>query len=70
MRSLLILFVIAAAGFAFILQKKDPTETAAPKAKPTALTQVGAHNWMKHSIDKDRAVAQNVAQQRKDTEVP
>ena len=70
MRSLLVLFVIAAAGFVFILQKKDAAEVASPKAKPTASTQLSEHNWMKHSIDKTRTVAQNVAQQRKDNEVP
>jgi hypothetical protein len=60
------LFVMAAAGFGFILQKKDVPEAA----KPTASTRLSEHNWIKHPLDKSRTVAQNLAQQYKENEVP
>ena len=60
MRSILTLFVIAALGFLFILQKKDPPEPALVKKQSTELNKAIQHNWMKHAIDKSRVVAQNV----------
>jgi hypothetical protein len=68
MRSILALFVMAALGFGFILQKKDAPEPT--KAKPTELSEVSRHNWMKHALDKSRTVAQNVSQQRKENGLP
>jgi len=64
MRPILLLFVIAAAGFGFILQKEDAPEPSASKAKPVATNHMSEHNWMKHSLDKTRSVAQNVAKRR------
>jgi hypothetical protein len=62
MRSILTLFVIAALGFLFILQKKDAPEPTLAKKQPTELNKVSQHNWMKHAIDKNRVVAQNVSE--------
>ena len=70
MRSILVLFAIASIGFIVILQKKDAPERSGTKAKAAESQLVGQHNWMKHSLDKSRAVAQNVAQSRKEIEVP
>jgi hypothetical protein len=61
MRSILTLFVIAALGFLFILQKKDGPEATSTKKQPTELIKLSQHNWMKHAIDKNRVVAQNVS---------
>ena len=63
MRSILTLFVIAALGFLFILQKKDAPEPVLAKKQPTELNKVIQHNWMKHAIDKGRVVAQNASEQ-------
>jgi hypothetical protein len=68
MRSVLLLFGIAALGFIFILQKKDPPEATIVKTKPAELrhmNQVSKDNRMKHPTDKTQAVAQNTAQTRK-----
>lgn len=70
MRSILVLFAIAALGFIFILQKKDVPEGTGAKVKPSELQQVSQHNWMKHSLDRTHVVVQNVAQTRKENEVP
>lgn len=73
MRSILVLFAIAALGFIFILQKKDAPEATTVKTKSAEsqqVSRVSQHNWMKHSLDKAHAVAQNVAQTRKENEVP
>jgi hypothetical protein len=59
MRSIVALFAVAALGFLFILQKKDPPEPTLAKKQPTELIKVSQHNWMKHAIDKNRVVAQN-----------
>jgi outer membrane lipopolysaccharide assembly protein LptE/RlpB len=61
MRSILTLFVMAAAGFGFILQKKDVPEPVTAKTKSIELRQVSQNNWMKHALDKSRTVAQNVS---------
>ena len=68
MRSILVLFVMAALGFIFILQKKDGTETTVVKTRPAELrrmNQVSKDNRMKHSTDETNAVAQNSTQTRK-----
>ena len=68
MRSVHILFAIAALGFIFILKKKDAPEATIVKTKPAELrhmNQVSPENRMKHSTDKTNAVAQNVVQTRK-----
>jgi len=68
MRSVLLLFGIAALGFIFILQKKDGTETTVVKTRPAELrrmNQVSKDNRMKHSTDETNAVAQNSTQTRK-----
>jgi hypothetical protein len=68
MRSVLVLFVVAALGFVFILQKKDAPEATIVKTKPAELrrmNQVSKDNRMKHSTDETHAVAQNAAQTRK-----
>jgi hypothetical protein len=73
MRSILVLFAIAALGFIFILQKKDAPEATTVKTKPAKshqVNQVSQHNSMKHSLDKAHAVAQNVAQTRKEERKP
>ena len=72
-RSILVLFAIAALGFTVILQKKDPPEATSVKTKAAEsqhVNQVSQHNWMKHSLDRAHAVAQNVAQTRKENEMP
>jgi len=70
MRSVLALLVLAAVGFAFILQKKDPPEAAVAKIQSTELPKIGRHNWMKHALDTSRSVAKNVAKQRQESELP
>jgi uncharacterized membrane protein len=65
MRSIVLLFAIAAIGFSFILHKKDAAEATATKS-----AEVSRHNWMKHALDKTRTVAQNVSQQRRENGVP
>lgn len=62
MRSILALFAVAALGFLFILQKKDAPEPALAKKHPIELNKVSQHNWMKHAIDKNRVIAQNVSE--------
>jgi len=68
MRSILVLFAIAAIGFIVILQKKDAPEGTGAKAAKSQL--VGQHNWMKQSPDKTRVVAQNVVQLHGEIEAP
>jgi hypothetical protein len=70
MRSILVLFAIASLGFIVILQKKDAPEGTGTKAKAVESKLIGQHNWMKHSPDKIRVVAQNVVQSRKEIEAP
>lgn len=70
MRSILTLFVIAAVGFLFILQKKDTPETTPASKSLTELNKMGQHNWMKHALDTSRGVAQNVSKQRKENQIP
>jgi hypothetical protein len=68
MRSVLVLFVIAALGFIFILKKKDAPEATVVKPKPAEsrhMKQVSQDNGMKHRSDGVHAIAQNVAQPRK-----
>jgi hypothetical protein len=62
MRSILTLFVIAALGFLFILQKNDAPEPSLAKKQSVELNKVNQHNWMKHAIDKNRVIAQNVSE--------
>lgn len=68
MRSILLLFVIAAVGFIVILQKKNAPEGTRAKAAESQL--IGKHNAMKHAPDKIRVVAQNVVASREETEAP
>lgn len=64
MRPVLLLFVIAATGFGFILQKEDTLERSASKAKPAVTNHMGERNWVKHCLDKTGSVAQNVPKRR------
>jgi hypothetical protein len=64
MRSILTLFVIAALGFLFILQKNDDPQPTTAKTTHVGQSQVNEHNFMKHALDKSRVVAQNVSKQR------
>ena len=61
MRSILILFAIAAVGFLFIIQKKDTPEAAPPKTTSAAVNRMGERSWTKHplAIDRSHDVAQN-----------
>jgi len=70
MRPVLALLVLAAAGFAFILQKKDPPETPVAKVQLSELSKATQHNWMRHALDPSRSVAKNVPTQREDNEIP
>ena len=54
MRSILILFIIAALGFAIILKKDAPksaTAPALPKKRSAQAATQGKRNWVKHPIE-------------------
>jgi hypothetical protein len=70
MRSIMVLFAIAALGFIVILQKKDAPAGTGTKAKAVESKLLGQHNWMKQPLDKTRAVAQNIVQSPKEIEAP
>ena len=60
MRSILILFTLAALGFGFILQKKDPPEPVTAKTTASG-PGTGRTNLMKRAPEKGRSVAQNAS---------
>jgi hypothetical protein len=63
MRSILILFAIAAVGFFFLIQKKDAPEIAPAERTSAEVNRMGEHNWVKRplGLDRSRDVAQNSA---------
>jgi hypothetical protein len=67
MRSILVLFAIAALGFVIILKKKDAPEVAKAPAKSAEVSQP---NWMKRVSNGSRDVAQNDKQPRRENYVP
>ena len=62
MRPILILFVIAALGFAIIL-KKDAPQSVASKKRPDAPSRLSKRDWVKPAFDQ-RSVAKTVANQQ------
>jgi hypothetical protein len=70
MRPVLALLVLAAAGFAFILQKKDQPEAPAAKVQLSELPKMNQHNWMRHALDTSRSVAKNIPKQNQGNEIP
>jgi biopolymer transport protein ExbD len=67
MLSILILFVMAALGFAIVL-KKDAPEQAAPKNRPTKPSQTSRRHSMKPALD-EKAVGHIAVNERQQSVV-
>jgi hypothetical protein len=72
MRSILILFAIAAVGFLFVIQKKDTPEVVPTKRASAVVNRMGEHSLVKHpvALDRTRDVAQNSPRQRRENGLP
>lgn len=74
MRTGVILFLAAALGCVFLVQKRH--EQAAPPAAPVTAQKastprpVSEHNWAKHALDTTNKVTRQVAKERKENDVP
>jgi hypothetical protein len=74
MRTGVILFLAAALGCVFLVQKRHE-QTAPPPVRVTAQRTapprpVSEHNWAKHALDTTTKVTRQVAKERKENEVP
>lgn len=74
MRTGVILFLAAALGCVFLVQKRHE-HTAPPAAQVTAQKAttprpVSEHNWAKHALDTTAKVTKQVSKERKENEVP
>jgi hypothetical protein len=70
MRKFLVIAVLAALSWLFVVQKRsEPQKTTPEKAVALASASprpVSEHNWMKHSLDRANEVKRQVAQKRKE----
>jgi hypothetical protein len=66
MRSILILFVIAALGFAVILKKDDPkpAKAPAPKKRTQQVALPDKHNWVKYPLEETSALGHVAVNER------
>jgi hypothetical protein len=69
MRPVSILFLMAGLGFLVILHKQDAPEGANSKMKARERPKAAKNDWMKHSLDRSRTVANTVKKQRQEDEV-
>ena len=72
MRKFIVIAVLAALTWLFVVQKRsEPQKPSPEKATTQAMTAVSPrpvseHNWMKRSLDRASEVKRQVAQQRKE----
>jgi hypothetical protein len=77
MRKFLVITVLAALTWLFIVQKRSEhskpelsNKTVAQSAASPSPRPVSEHNWMKHSLDRANEVKRQVVQQRKTDGTP
>lgn len=64
MRTALVMIVLAAVGYFFVLQKhREPSRNQTPAAAATS-RQVYEHDWAKHALDTTAKVKRDVARHR------
>lgn len=72
MRKFIVIAVLAALTWLFVVQKRSesekptPEKAAAHATTPVSPRPVSEHNWMKQSLDRASEVKRQVAQQRKE----
>jgi hypothetical protein len=70
MRTALVIMVLAALGYFFVLQKHpEPTRSAVPAAAATP-RPVSEHDWAKHALDTTAKVKRDVARHRAENQSP
>jgi hypothetical protein len=70
MRTALVIMVLAALGYFFVLQKHtEPTRSAVSAADATP-RPVSEHDWAKHALDTAAKVKRDVARHRAENQSP